>query len=460
MIKKITLFVCFFIIAFSLNAQENYSVDVEIQGVEEGHQIYLGLQRGAAIMPIDSALLKDGKISFQLDTSAVKGIYRLILNDSTFLDVIFNKENISLKTDNSLSWDKTTVLTSEENRLLCVYYQNSQKMDDKIDAFMAEGQLLYQEDPINNQDKLLSLKDSIFLCEQEKNAIAEEMLKKNPQRFAAKYIIAQTLPVYTEKAKKTYKSEFAFLQEHFFDNIDFTENTFVQTGVLFYAMQDYLSNFVQPKNTAQYTKAVDKILALSADGQENYSYCLEILMRTFEQSPFEEVYIYIVENYYFHLNCNAEDESMDVIEKLEALKSIKIGSKAPNIQLPDTLNTLQSLYEIDAKAILVVFWASWCDHCQKEIPQLKTLYKKYQPNGFEIFAVGIENKADSWKKILNNHDLSWINVSDFSAFQSKAAKEYHIWQTPSYFLLDEEKKIHSRPISPGQIESDLIEILF
>jgi peroxiredoxin len=460
MIKKISFFFCFLVIAFNINAQENYSIDVEFQGVEEDHQLYLGLQRGAAIMPIDSALLKDGKISFQLDTSAVKGIYRLILNDSTFLDVIFNKENISLKTDNSLSWDKTTVLRSEENRLLCVYYQNSQKMDDKIEAFMAEGQLLYEEDRINNQDKLLALKDSVFLYEQQKNAMAESIMKKNPQQFAAKYIIAQTLPVYTEKAKNSYKNKFAFLQEHFFDNIDFTENTFVQTGVLFYAMQDYLSNFVQPKNTAQYTKAVDKILALSADGQENYSYCLEILMRTFEQSPFEEVYIYIVENYYFHLNCNAEDESMDVIEKLEALKSIKIGSKAPNIQLPDTLNTLQSLYEIDAKAILVVFWASWCDHCQKEIPQLKTLYKKYQPNGFEIFAVGIESNPTSWKKMLNEHELSWINLSDFSAFQSKAAKDYHIWQTPSYFLLNEEKKIHSRPISPGQIESDLIEILF
>jgi hypothetical protein len=62
--------------------------------------------------------------------------------------------------------------------------------------------------------------------------------------------------------------------------------------------------------------------------------------------------------------------------------------------------------------------------------------------------------------MLKEHDFPWINLSDFSAFQSKAAKDYHIWQTPSYFLLDEEKKIHSRPISPGQIESDLIEILF
>ncbi len=460
MIKKNSFFFCFLLIAFSVNAQENYSIDVEIQGLEEGHQLYLGLQRGAAIMPIDSALLKDGKISFQLDTAAVKGIYRLILNDSIFLDVIFNKENISLKTDYTLSWNKTAVLTSEENRLLCMYYQNSQKMDDKIDAFMEEGQLLYEENPIHNQDKLLALKDSVFLYEQQKNAMAKSIMKKNPQQFAATYLIAQTLPVYSETAEKTYKNKFAFLQEHFFDNIDFSENAFVQTGVLFYAMQDYLSNFVQPRNTAQYTKAVDKILALSADGQENYSYCLEILMRTFEQSPFEEVYIYIVENYYFHLNCNAEDETMDVKEKLEALKSIKIGLKAPDIQLPDTLNTQHSLYEIEAKAVLVVFWASWCDHCQKEIPQLKSLYKKYQPNGFEIFAVGIENNPNSWKKILNKHDLSWINVSDFSAFQSKAAKDYHIWQTPSYFLLDEEKKIHSRPISPGQIESDLIEILF
>jgi thiol-disulfide isomerase/thioredoxin len=377
MIKKITFLLFFLILTFIVKAQENYYFDVEIQGVEEKQMLYLGLQRGAAIMPIDSTLVKDRKISFHLDSAAVKGVYRLILNDSVFLDVIFNKENISLKTDNTLSWDKTEVLTSEENRLLCVYYQNSQKMDDKIDAFMEEGQFLYEEDPINNQDKLLALKDSIFFCEQQKNAMAENIMKKNPQQFAAKYIIAQTLPVYTEKAKSTYKTEFAFLQEHFFDNIDFTEDAFVQTGVLFYAMQDYLSNFVQPRNTAQYTKAVDKILALSADGQENYSYCLEILMRTFEQSSFEDVYIYIVENYYFHLNCNAEDESMDVIEKLEALKSIKIGSKAPNIQLLDTLNTQHSLYDTEAKAILVVFWASWCDHCQKEIPQLKRLYEKY-----------------------------------------------------------------------------------
>ena len=44
----------------------------------------------------------------------------------------------------------------------------------------------------------------------------------------------------------------------------------------------------------------------------------------------------------------------------------------------------------------------------------------------------------------------WQTFCDFKGWEMQAAKEYYIWATPSYFLLDENNKILLHPNSVGQ----------
>jgi len=457
--KRLIMFAVALFLLFSVKAQQNYRLDFSVEGLAENQMVYIGIHRGTQIFPIDSVKGKDTKCVFLFDEKDKEGMYRLIINDSVFLDFIFNNEDIQIQTTILAEQEKTKVLQSVENTLLYAYFKTD-VFENKIDSFMLQGQLLYESDPKANLEAMLALKDSIFYYENKKRNAAENIVANNPNTLAASYIQAQIIPEYTEGYAARYKDEYHFLEHHYFDNINFKEAALVNTDVLFYAIQDYLRHFVEPANTNNYKKAVDKILALSSATDKTYDYTLELLMMTFEKSIWEEVYIHIAENYYFLGSCSEGVDSLGIEEKIAALKSVKIGSSVPTISIADTSGIMQSLYEVEAKAILVLFWGSWCDHCEEEMPKIKLLYEKYADKGLEIYAVGIEQNKENWKKAIREQELPWINVSDLSAFQGDACIKYHVWQTPTYFVLDSEKKIIGRPMSVGQLEGILVELLF
>jgi peroxiredoxin len=42
------------------------------------------------------------------------------------------------------------------------------------------------------------------------------------------------------------------------------------------------------------------------------------------------------------------------------------------------------------RPVLVVFWATWCPVCRKELPELQKLYDRHKAAGFEIVALSID----------------------------------------------------------------------
>lgn len=51
------------------------------------------------------------------------------------------------------------------------------------------------------------------------------------------------------------------------------------------------------------------------------------------------------------------------------------------------------------KAILILFWAKWCNYCKKEMFDLQKVYEQYHPKGLEIIALSIDNKKDQLQVI-------------------------------------------------------------
>jgi thiol-disulfide isomerase/thioredoxin len=77
-------------------------------------------------------------------------------------------------------------------------------------------------------------------------------------------------------------------------------------------------------------------------------------------------------------------------------KSKVITTKIPQVQKLD-IEGLKKLLQRDpknARPLLVNFWATWCDPCREEFPDLVKIDNEYRPKGLDFVTVSLDDLAD------------------------------------------------------------------
>ena len=136
------------------------------------------------------------------------------------------------------------------------------------------------------------------------------------------------------------------------------------------------------------------------------------------------------------LTCKVTD---DLKKKVSGANAIKIGDKAPDIKFETPVKGKKSLYDIKATEKLVVFWASWCPACNKELPYIKEYYTEFKKKGGEIIAISLDFDQTEFNNATK--ELTWYNYTDLLRWDSPIAELYNVDSTPTIFLLDKDNKI-------------------
>jgi thiol-disulfide isomerase/thioredoxin len=85
-----------------------------------------------------------------------------------------------------------------------------------------------------------------------------------------------------------------------------------------------------------------------------------------------------------------------------------IGTNAPKIEVASWYQGSSTFDEGDAT--LVVFWETWCPHCQREVPTLEAKYEKFKPQGLNVIALTKVTRSASDEKVnefIKEHELSF-----------------------------------------------------
>ncbi|MDN5872631.1 MAG: redoxin domain-containing protein [Nitrococcus sp.] len=74
--------------------------------------------------------------------------------------------------------------------------------------------------------------------------------------------------------------------------------------------------------------------------------------------------------------------------------AVTIGEPAPEY-LANTLGgeTVQLSDFKGEKTVMVNIWATWCQPCREEMPQLQKLYEEYKDNGLVILGVSVDGRG-------------------------------------------------------------------
>lgn len=106
----------------------------------------------------------------------------------------------------------------------------------------------------------------------------------------------------------------------------------------------------------------------------------------------------------------------------DVMPSSMVGEKAPTLSVTNDKGKQLTLKDLakGKKYVLIDFWASWCQPCRKEIPNVKSLYAKYKDKGFEVVSISIDKKEADWRKALADEKLPWPNFRDTDGSQAMA----------------------------------------
>jgi len=127
----------------------------------------------------------------------------------------------------------------------------------------------------------------------------------------------------------------------------------------------------------------------------------------------------------------------------------------PDIQFTDIDGKQLSLAQYQGHPLLVVFWATDCPGCIKEIPELIALNKKFGPQGFNILAIAMAyDKLSHIQSMRIQRQLPYPIIWDANSNLAQAFNNVRV--TPTHFLISPEGKIVMRKI--GELNMEKLQI--
>lgn len=106
---------------------------------------------------------------------------------------------------------------------------------------------------------------------------------------------------------------------------------------------------------------------------------------------------------------------------------------------------------------LLVFTATWCVPCQKQLPKLRKISETYSRRGLKIVYISLDKDLEKWKKHLETIPTNWIHVADREERQQEPiSKMFYVTFVPTYFLIDAAGKIayNSDTTDPELLETE------
>ena len=382
--------------------------------------------------------------------SAHLGFYRLILSNGKWVDFVNDDEDISITTDANNMQDSLSILKSESNKLYYQFLKLNRQYKTKTDLL----QFVLAKYP-KDDDYYALTKNKLLQLQKDYAQFVYITSQKNPQSFIARYI--KSVQITGTDINLPIDKQLAYLKAHCLDKVDYSDDDLINSDAFTSKSIEYLTLFRNPQLTKdmlekEFMTAVDTILNKAKVNKLVYQHVTEYLIDGFKKFGFDRIIDYIVDNYVIKDDlCLDEKLTNSIQRRMDQARYLKIGSVVPPIVIPDSTGKSVDLNDIKAENTLILFYASWCPHCQELLPKLNDLYKSQKQSKLKILAISIDTSKTDWLNFIQKNKFNWTNVSDLQGWNGKAATDYYLYATPTMFIVNNKKEIIAKPLNIDDI---------
>ena len=111
----------------------------------------------------------------------------------------------------------------------------------------------------------------------------------------------------------------------------------------------------------------------------------------------------------------------------------EVSGPAPDFTLKSRDGTNIKLSELRGQVVMLNFWASWCGPCRQEMPILEKIYQKYEPLGFTLLGVNVEEDSKEALHYLKTVEVSFPILFDN---ENSTSQLYDVIAMPSTVMID------------------------
>ena len=381
----------------------------------------------------------DASGNFQLNyPKEYKGSANLQVKEMTSLIVLLNNENFEITWADFKDFTGVQFTKSKENEVFQDAYTINMDAQKKL-AGLSYLLPFYQLD--HTKKELTAQLEQEIASE---NNRLETFLKKLPHTSYAKMYL--TYRAVLQKLQKVNKTEIEARDgENTLLKVDFSDENLFYSGLAKELFDAYLKQtFTLQEEALIVSKlnAFSDVLKKSSQGNTKAlnHYC-EYLMKEYEKFGLISCAEHLALSLLGDNKCIINDKTLPLLEQY---KKMAIGNTAADMVFSAGLK-YKKLSEVPGKYKVVVFGATWCEACTKEMPQFKEYAQLFKTiYEAEIIFVSLDTDKEKYDAYIK--DLPFINTCDFKGWGSPNVKNYYVFASPSIFVLDAENKIVAKPM--------------
>lgn len=127
------------------------------------------------------------------------------------------------------------------------------------------------------------------------------------------------------------------------------------------------------------------------------------------------------------------------LQKRYVEKGLK-GKPSPLFSYKDVSGKTVNLSDLKGKYVYIDIWATWCEPCMMQMPNLKNMEKAFAGKNIVFVSISIDKQKDiaKWKKVVAKEQLGGIQLIADKAWDSSFIKDYGILSIPRFILINPE----------------------
>lgn len=401
---------------------------------------------------------QNGEFSLTFSKSDYGIGYLLSEDDKSFVVILAENENLQLKGENFALPETITIINGQQNKLYGQYATEHPLREHALSAwdYLAK---IYRRDSLFAKHK-----EPRQAIETEKQRIRNEnslFFERLPQNAYVSYYLPLRTLVSLVSTIAQYRTEEIPSTIQAFREIDYTDKRLYKSGLLSEVIERHfwlIENSGRSLDSVyiEMNKSIDILVESLLADKKKLNLITEDLFKLLEKRSLFNASEYLALKLLNEQGCIVNN---DFAAQLESYRAMKKGNTAPDIEFIcdvlapgyQTSSIPQSLSDIKSNYTAILFGASWCPQCPHELSKISELYKTWREQGVEVVFVSLDENKNTFTSFASV--FPFVSICDYKKWDGPIVKDYHVFATPTIYLLNNKREVLLRPNSVNQLHS-------